>query len=71
MVRDKTGMSEWDYVKKHGRLEGQRIYFEKAKEILSQYEFRVLEYCNCPEDRRIKEGALIRYISPKYNWQNY
>ena len=71
MVRDETGMSEWDYVKKHGRLEGQRIYFEKAKEILSQYEFRVLEYCNCPEDRRIKEGALIRYISPKYNWQNY
>tara|TARA_B110000977_G_scaffold161164_1_gene205967 strand:- start:275 stop:715 length:441 start_codon:yes stop_codon:yes gene_type:complete len=71
MVRDRTGMSEWDYEQKYGRLEGQRMYFKKAKEILAEYEVRVLEYENDPHTRRIKEGLFIRHYNPKFNKQNY
>jgi hypothetical protein len=71
MVRDRTGMSEWDYEQKYGRLEGQRMYFKKAKEILDEYEVRVLEYENNPHTRRIKEGLFIRHYNPKFNKQNY
>ena len=71
MVRDRTGMSEWDYEQKYGRLEGQRMYFEKAKEILAEYEVRVLEYEDNPDIRRIKEGVFIRHYNPKFNKQNY
>ena len=75
MVRDRTGMSEWDYEQKYGRLEGQRIYFEKAKEILAEYEVIVLEYEDNPDIRRIKEGVFIRHYKllgqAKFNKQDY
>ena len=71
MVRDRTGMSEWDYEQKYGISKGQEIYFKIAKEILSEYEIRVLEDEDDSKLRRIKEGVLIRHYKPKFNKQNY
>jgi len=71
MVRDKTDMSEWDYEKEYGISKGQEIYFKKSKEILSEYEIRVLEDENNSKLRRIKEGVFIRHYKPKFNKQNY
>tara|TARA_B100000424_G_C22576268_1_gene324497 strand:+ start:83 stop:511 length:429 start_codon:yes stop_codon:yes gene_type:complete len=71
MVRDRTGMSGWDYEQKYGILEGQRIYFKKAKEILGEYEVIVLEDVNSS----VIEGGLIRHYKllgqAKFNKQNY
>jgi len=71
MVRDKTDMSEWDYEKEYGISKGQEIYFNIAKEILSEYEIRVLEDEDDSKLRRIKEGVFIRHYKPKFNKQNY
>ena len=77
MVIYHTGMSERDYSQKYNDsgYYSSKMYSKKAKEILAEYNFIVLEDENNKNRRSIIEGGLIRHYKrlgqAKFNKQDY